>query len=101
VNPINELSKDERVVLATFADCLSRTRQAIMPINQILQSRAQSDRALMMQAIENLVRRGWLVANSPLQWHNNTEFVLLGEGLKMAQAMAEAKPQHDGGPQNP
>lgn len=82
------LTSDEREVINLFATHIRRNQSCVMPIHDIVQSAGAGGGEAMRAAIRQLAARGWLVANAAMHWEDHHECVLIGEALRMAQAIA-------------
>jgi hypothetical protein len=83
-----ELSISEIAVVAAFAARLAKGAEPMVSVGELKRELSMSDGEARL-AMESLNERGWLFVASTLNWHDETECILLGPGREKAEAMAE------------
>ncbi len=82
------LSPEERAVINAFASHIRCHRTCVMRIGDIVKSPDSAESDAKRSAIFRLVARGWLVTDASQHCENHHESVLIGDALRMAQAIA-------------
>lgn len=84
----DELSISEIAVVAAFAARLAKGAEPMMCVGELKRELRMSDSEARL-AMEALNERGWLFVASTLNWHDETQCILLGPGREKAEAIAE------------